>query len=231
MNDLPLFSSDGRRKKAERHGEEAGLPSPCGSFLCRLGENWLLYHPLEDRLLVLNATAKIVWDLLAHGRRAHEIASRFARDSAIPEEQAARDVDLVLADLTEGRPSGGDNRAGLWGEDPGAPGAGKEGPAECGAFRFGQSRIRVLSSVSELDGAFFSRFRHRALGNGSDELEISRDDCGYRLTFCGEIVAEAQTVSQTAARLVEFLLSLEHCGKPFLAFYHAAAATVRAAVS
>lgn len=229
MKDLDEFDEAALREGAEDFAGSSPSPSGRGSFadscFCRLGEHWVLYHPLEDRLLVLNGTAKIVWDLLDQGWRAPDIASQFARQFGIAEEQAAHDVGLVLADLSHGRPSAEHNRArpGLWGDGPVSPDTRQDGPADCGAFRFGQHRIRVLSSVAGLDSAFFLRFRHRALANGSDELEISPDGGGYRLTFCGEIVAEVQAIGQIAARLIDLLLSLEHRGKPMLAFCHAAA--------
>jgi len=143
VKDLDEFDEAALREGAEDFAGSSPSPSGRGSFadscFCRLGEHWVLYHPLEDRLLVLNGTAKIVWDLLDQGWRAPDIASQFARQFGIAEEQAAHDVGLVLADLSHGRPSAEHNRArpGLWGDGPVSPDTRQDGPADCGAFRFG----------------------------------------------------------------------------------------------
>ena len=45
----------------------AGLMGPVEVFALQLGEGWVLCQPEMDRLMVLNATGKIVWDLLGDG--------------------------------------------------------------------------------------------------------------------------------------------------------------------
>jgi len=226
MEDLDVVVHlDGLCKPAVGGADESGAPSLEESFLCALGEAWVLYYPLTDRLLVLNATAKTVCDLLNQGYQVPEIKRVFVRAFGISDERAARDVEQVLADLTHGDPAGerDPGQAGGWGDGSYVPAARRDSPADCGGFRFGQNRIRVFSSATELDESFFLRFQHRAVNNGTEVLEISGDGCAYRLTFCGKVVAEAKTIRQTASRLVDFLLSLEHPERPLLAACHAAA--------
>ena len=133
-------------------------------FLCRLNEAWVLYDPVTDRLLILNATAKTVWDFLCQGCDQWEIARSFARNFGISEEAAARDVAHVLTDLTGDPPQAAQSGdADAWALDPSTSGN-VDGAklAECGVYRFGRSTIKVLSGIAELDKSFFLRFQQRA---------------------------------------------------------------------
>jgi hypothetical protein len=200
-------------------------------FLCQLDEAYVLYYPLTDRLMLLNATGKIVWDLLNRGLEKREIGSAFAQHFGISDEQAARDVAQLLDDLTDEDPNGERKEADASTAVQCATGtpelAWREKPASCGVFEFGRSSIKVFSSVADLDESFFQRFQHRAAGNRHvvDVLEISAatSDAAFRLTFCGRVIAEAATIHQTMWQLVQFLLSLEHPHKHSLAYCHAGA--------
>jgi hypothetical protein len=58
------------------------------------------YHPLTDKLLILNETAKVVWDLLSQGcERLKSLQPSW--HFGISEKQAAQDVAQLLADLTD----------------------------------------------------------------------------------------------------------------------------------
>jgi hypothetical protein len=84
----------------------------------------------------------------------------------------------------------------------------------------------VLSSIPDVGPDFFSRFRHRAAiaAADADILEFSGDPCGgYRLAYCRETVARADSLSELVGRAHEFVLSWEHPGTEFLAYFHAAA--------
>lgn len=199
-------------------------------FVHRLDEDWVVYHPLADRLLILNPTAKTVWDLLCRGYAAPEIAAAFAQHFGISVEQAERDVERVLAELT-GDDAQDANEPDFWANLPDIVDSGAEPNrlADCGIFRFGYKQIRVRSAIAQLDESLFARFQHRAMGDeGSadvleDVLEIARCASAHRLTFCGEVIAEVPTISQMLSRLVELLLSLEHPQRPLLAYCHSAA--------
>lgn len=196
-------------------------------FLCRLDEAWVLYYPVTDKLLILNATAKTVWDLVGQGYEAHEIARVFAQSFGVSEPQATRDVANVLTDLTDTRPQE-DEHVSLdaWAVDQiTTASVDRAKLADCGVYRFGARRIRVRSAVAELDESFFLRFQHRVTVDcqGADELNISRDGLVFRLTFGGRVVAEAKTIGQAVTHLVELLMSVEHSHQSVLAYCHAGA--------
>jgi len=201
-------------------------PPLVAPFVHRLDKDWVLYHPLVDRLLILNPTAKTVWDLRCRGYDVAEIATAFARHFGIPVQQAERDVERVLAELTDGNAQGA-NEPDFWANLPGITNTGAEPGrlADCGVFRFGHEQIRVRSAIAQLGESLFARFQHRAMGDqgGADVLEIAQYASAYRLTFCGAVIAVAPTISQMLSRLVELLLSLEHPQRPLLAYCHSAA--------
>jgi hypothetical protein len=213
-----------------------GAQSPDVPFLPhlhRLDEAGVLYHPLTDRLLVINPTAKLIWELLAEGYDKGEIQSVFARHFAISDVQAARDVAQVFADLTLDSP---DDHQRV--EGTGAGASPQENPVAvadrqraraCGTFRFGRNRIQVLSSVPEVDEGFFSRFQHRAVDDGDDteRLEIWQGEAAYLLMYRDRLIATSKTINQTISRLVELLLGIEHPETPLLAYCHAAGVSRR----
>lgn len=201
--------------------------------MCQLNEAWVLYFPLTDRLLILNATAKTVWDLLVKGYETREIASEFARDFGISHERAEQDVAQVLADLAsncspeyqecvEADVTLADPRNTR--VDRGDPGK----TADCGVFRFGQSHIRIMSAVADMDGSFFARFHHRSTADrrDTDVLEILRSDSAYELRFRGRAIAEATIINRMMWHLVEFLICLEHPDQDALAYCHAGAVSL-----
>lgn len=202
------------------------------SILHKFDDAWVLYFPLTDRLLILNATAKIVWDFLVQGLKAHEIASTFARHFGISDQQAARDVAQVLTDLADEQQASAKAEVEV-ANIPAATASVRvvdwnNELADCGAFQFGRNRISVLSAVTKLDESFFARFQHRAIDDDDvDLLEISASDSAYRLTFRDRVIAEATTINRTMWHLVEFLLSLEHPHQSLLAYCHAGAVSRR----
>ena len=182
-----------------------------------------------DRLAVLNATGKSVWELLSEGYAQEEIASAFARHFAISHDQAMRDVGQVIADLApagsaEHQPGGG-IAAPVATVTTDAPATDPDKLLDCGTFRFGDSRVSVRSSVAELDADYFTRFKHRATIErlGADQLEISGRHSCYRLSFRGDVTAGMQTLSDLLAGLNDLLLNLEHPDTCFCAYFHAAA--------
>lgn len=203
-------------------------------FLCRLDDASVLYYPLTDRLLLLNATAKIVWDLHSRGLDQRAIASTFAEHFGISDGQASRDVAQVLANLTDEHFGDEEKVNDVVAAGPSVTGSGvvdwENELVCCGVFRFGRSRVSVLSALPELDASFFLRFQHRSIDNvAADLLEISvrSPEAPYQLTFRGGVIAEAKTINQTNSQLMELLLSLEHPGQRFLAYCHAAAVSYR----
>jgi hypothetical protein len=58
----------------------------------QLGDGWVLCQPDMDRLVVLNATGKTVWDLLGGDFGQQDIASAFAQHFGLPAETALADV-------------------------------------------------------------------------------------------------------------------------------------------
>jgi hypothetical protein len=47
------------------------------SFLCAFGQDAVAYYPVADRLLILNQTGKMVWELANEGHEHAAIASLF----------------------------------------------------------------------------------------------------------------------------------------------------------
>jgi hypothetical protein len=196
----------------------------------QLGDGWVLYQPEIDRLALLNATGKIVWDLLGGGFGRQEIASAFAQHFGLPAERALSDIGEVIGGLEEAgflaRPL---EEAGTEGGAQSAPADGpaiQSGPnVHCGTFQFGDRRVQVHSSLPDIGHAYFSRFQHRALDNGADAdvLEFSGGPCGYRLTFQGTVAAEGNSLAELVGRAHELFLSWEHPKTEFLAYFHAAA--------
>ena len=207
------------------------IGDPIETFALPLGDGLVLCHPGKDRLAVLNPTGTTVWELLRAGLAQNDIASAFTRHFGLPVEQASTDVATVIAMIEEARLSGLDPPAGT-----GAPPVSSAalvcsselqfGPnADCGAFRFGDRVVRVLSSISDVGPDYFSRFRHRvATAAEADTLELSGDASrGYQLTLCHEIVAKVDSLTELVGRTNEFFLSWEHPEVDFLAYFHAAA--------
>jgi hypothetical protein len=210
----------------DKHEEALADDRP---FFCPFGEGGAVYHPTSDRLMILNPTGKMVWEMLSAGYERDIIASAFARHFSISEERARHDVGRVLGHLGEsGSPSeenAGDAAAlaGAVAFFP-APVASPEQLGDCGTFRFADRRIRIVSSVADLDGLFFVRFRHRAVdAEDADVLEVSRSGSRFLLTLRGRLVAEATTSSKMTSFVNELLLSLEHPHRRLLAFCHAGA--------
>ena len=201
-------------------------------LVCPIGQGSALYYPATDRLLVLNTTGTMVWEMLNEGYGRDEIALMFAGQFRLSHEQALHDVSEVFAELNDPSLQGVNNcqkivNSSIGSGSIGTP-ANEEGNSEdCGVYGFGQDQVRIISSVGEVDCSFFSRFQHRASGNvcGADSLEVFKSRCGgYRLKF-REILIEETTVDRMMSRLTQVLLSLEHPNTTFLAYCHAAAVT------
>lgn len=204
------------------------LAASADPFLCPLSDGWVLYYPSTDRLLILNGTAKTVWDLRRQGLEEFEIASAFARHFGISAEQAGTDVAQALAQLSDdgqsSEPGGELLLAWAAANSPQARATDPDRPTDCGIFRFGRRRVRVLSSVPAAGESLFERFQHRRSSDPEDVevLEIAARASGYRLTLGGQLIAAPATILQLLSRLVELLLSLEHPQRPLLASCHAA---------
>ncbi|MBK8116300.1 MAG: PqqD family peptide modification chaperone [Candidatus Accumulibacter sp.] len=190
----------------------------------------VLYYTRTDRLIVLNATGRLVWEMLGEGFALHEVALAFAQHFDISYERALGDVAPVIAELKQisSQPYGDEVRnAAVAGFAVATERLSDQssGLKDCGAFRFGESRIRVLSSVEQLDELFFARFRHRLIsdGDGAEVLEISGDDMGYRMIFKNGLIEEMATVTQLMSRVTQLLLNMEHPDLAVLAYCHAAA--------
>lgn len=206
------------------------LPSSGRPFSCRFGDAWCFYHPVTDMLVVVNSTAKMVWDMLNEGYEHRQIATAFSRHFNISHEQAAHDVERTLIELESALSSSDFNeqrgisappvRASI---DPSTVRRNK--PEDCGTFRFGNDSFRVISSVAGIDKSYFARFKHRSIASGDDvdTVDVSADQQGCRVTFRGKVIAEAMTTDRLMTVLVEFLLSLEHPKTALLAYCHAAA--------
>jgi hypothetical protein len=201
-----------------------------GPYVYPFNDGAVLYYPATEKLVVLNPTGHQVWEMLGRGYSEQEIAEVFVRQFAIPVELAVEDISRVLSLLRDAsvRNMHSDEHEVDLAVSDGADGLPNPCVAKarhCGSFRFGHSRVRVLSSVAETDASFFSRFGHRAVTDedAEDVLEIAATDSGYRLTFRGDIVEEVATAIMANSRVIQLLLKLEHPNTALLAYCHAAA--------
>jgi hypothetical protein len=203
---------------------------PGEKLALQLGDSWVLCQPDVDRLVVLNATGKTVWDLLGRGFGQQEIASAFAQHFGLPADRALRDVRMVIGGLEEAgflaRPPGEAGTEGCSLSTPATGPAIQSGAnVHCGTFQFGDRRVQMHSTLADIGSAYFSRFRHRALDDSvdADVLEFSGGPRGYRLTFQGAIAADVSSLAELIGRAHELFLSWEHPTIGFLAYFHAAA--------
>ena len=75
--------------------ERVGQPNRVQTF--PLGEDLAVWSEGGDRLFVLNATTRLIWEEHHAGQPATAIADRLARRFAVPPTQAERDTRSVLA--------------------------------------------------------------------------------------------------------------------------------------
>jgi len=202
--------------------------------LFQLDDGWVLYRPEIDRLMMLNDTGKMVWELLNAGYEQDEIASVFAEHFDLSIEQSFADVQEVMAGLNDlvhsVSPSVNNN--------PASGFVGLSTPiderdnrssqaAYCGTFRFGNHSVRLHlhGALTSIGSTFFSRFRHRAIADIEDApiLELINDSYGYRLSFQDELIAEVETLTELLGQISKRLLDWEHPDINFLAYFHAAA--------
>jgi hypothetical protein len=181
-----------------------------GPYVYPFNDGAVLYYPATEKLVVLNPTGHQVWEMLGRGYSEQEIAEVFVRQFAIPVELAVEDISRVLSLLRDAsvRNMHSDEHEVDLAVSDGADGLPNPCVAKagyCGSFRFGHSRVRVLSSVTETDASFFSRFGHRAVADEDTEdfLEIAATDSGYRLSFRGALVEEVATAIMANSRLTE----------------------------
>ena len=195
-----------------------------------LGDGWVLCRPDIERLAVLNATGKTVWDLLRAGFRQQDIAAAFAQHFGLSAEEALAAIGAVTGGLKETgflprqpEDAGGADCAAIPHEKSAAVKA--DPKVDCGTFQFGDRRVEVHSSLPDLGSGYFARFGHRALDNAADAdvLELSSGPCGYRLTFRGELLADVNSLAGLIGRAHELILSWEYPETEFLAYFHAAA--------
>ncbi|HEX3496140.1 MAG TPA: PqqD family peptide modification chaperone, partial [Methylocella sp.] len=195
-----------------------------------LGDGWVLCQPDIDRLAVLNATGKIVWNLVCGGLAQQEIASAFAQHFGLPAEAALATIRTVIGGLEEAgflaRPAG-EAGAQRFAPSPLAGGPAIEpGPnVHCGTFQFGDRCVQMHSTLAEIGSAYFARFQHRALADAvdADVLAFSSGPRSYRLTFQGAVGADVSSLAELIGRAHELFLSWEHPKCEFLAYFHAAA--------
>jgi hypothetical protein len=81
------YSTTQSEKRAGKARRVIGsLMGPAETLTLPLGDGWVLCQPDMDRVVVLNATGKTVWDLMAGGFGQQEIASAFVQHFGLPAE-------------------------------------------------------------------------------------------------------------------------------------------------
>lgn len=202
-------------------------------FVHRLGDGLFLYDPITDRAVVLNATARTVWEFLNEGFTEAAIASAFTRHFGISQTHAAQDVHQIVAELAvlASAASQADSEVAVPLHATIASACDSRQSAsmqDCGVFHFGNSSVSVRSNIKDMGADYFSRFRNRSASDDlrPDSLEISIGPASYRLTFRGELVSDVDTLAELSADVNELLLRLEHPDTRFLAYFHAAAVSL-----
>lgn len=188
----------------------------------------VLFDSKIERLAVLNATGKIVWELLCEGLDERGIACAFMQHFNLPADAVRANISNVTGEL---------KRAGFFSSltprickeslKPGnfvgslAVEAGQK--TNLGTFQFGDRRVEMHSHLAEVGPEYFARFWHRAVENaGADLLVFSAGPCGYRLKFRDQVF-DTGSLAELIAHAHELILSWEHAEAEFLAYFHAAA--------
>ncbi|WP_400770891.1 hypothetical protein [Methylosinus sporium] len=168
-------------------------------------DGWIRHPPAMDHLVIINATTKLVLDLLRAGVAQEEIAGAFAEHFDLPLDDAASDVESICAELDDTNIEGDE--------------------IDCGAWRFGEHDVHIVSSAPELTRDYFARFAHTVATPSAEaaQLRLSIADDGYRLTLNGESRWIGDTLPELIARVNELFLGWEHPGVELLAYFHAAA--------
>ena len=82
-------------------GTEALTPNP-KVIHTQLGEGQaVLLHLETHKYYSLNATGRLVWDLLGQGETQDALSSRIAEEYGIPVERAAADVKRIVRQLSD----------------------------------------------------------------------------------------------------------------------------------
>jgi hypothetical protein len=198
-------------------------------FLHPFEEGGVVYFPRADRLVLLNQTGRLVWEMLGEGFDREDVAGFLAEHFEVAYGRALHDVEQVVAQIMLAR-TDDDTRAMVPAPASPAPIEAVAGAApleDCGVFQFGTSRISVASSVPDITGMMW-RFRHRSIGDaaGAEKLEISEAGSAYRVSFRG-CVCEEKTTRRLGASVTQLLLKLEYPDTGLLAYCHAAAVSHR----
>lgn len=188
-------------------------------FSFPLGDGWVLHPPAMDHLVIINATAKLVLDLLQAGVTQEEIAGAFAEHFGMPLDHAASDVACICAEFAD------TNVAPSSACDASASPSVEGDEIDCGEWRFGDQAVRIVSSVPELTRDYFARFAHEIAPPSAEaaQLRLSAAGDGYRLTLDGESRWIGDTLPELIARTNELFLGWEHPNVALLAYFHAAA--------
>lgn len=200
------------------------------SLTLPFGESWIVCQPGSERLAVLNATGKTVWDLLCGGLEEREIAAAFAQRFRLPVEAAAATIRSVIGGLEDAgfldcSPETADKTDYTSNQSIISSAIHIVPNAHCGTFQFGGRRVQIHSALASIGRDYVERFRHRAIGAAADAaiLAISAGPNKYRLAFQGEFVADADCLAALIGRAHELILSWEHPDCELLAYFHAAA--------
>lgn len=223
-------SADYPGHSAQLVGQEEEADRREDSFSCAFDGGGAIYHRNTGTLLVVNRAAKLVWDMRAKGYGQEQIAFAFSQCFDVSEEHALQDVTRILSLVKDSTASNDgaktDNQAGE--VDARLSALPVHRPVlleDCGVFRFGDSKIRVLSNVAAVDSSYFARFKHRAIDHDTeaDALEVAEIESGCQVTYRGKVVREVPTTAQINPVVTQFLIGLEHPQNPLLAYCHAAA--------
>ena len=175
----------------------------------------------RDRLVLLNEVGAVVWELLAAGLEASEIAARLAERFARPLADVAADVDALVAGWrSEGLLEPPAPRA----DSPRAPiAAPSAAPQVDATVRLARTTVRIRSYVPDVGRMVAGRLMHRAVTTTPDvTVDVHADGIDYVALCGGEEVVREDDVPHTVSSLYRALLRIDNPAEEFIAFAHAA---------
>lgn len=209
--------------------ERVGQPSRVQTF--PLGEDLVVWSEGGDRLFVLNATARLIWEEHHAGQPTTAITDRLARRFAVPPRQAQRDTRAVLARWRQAGLLGGTSTE--------APQTQKEDetqerlpplppPVAEQTYRLGGSTLRVRHAGAGLTQILQPLLRHLAVTPAMPattvfDLAADPTGAGYLLGQDGRVLARHLSRDDLIAHTLYHLLAHPCQSAPTLAVLHAAA--------
>lgn len=180
----------------------------------------VLVRPDTDSLFLLNATAQVLWEESCAGISPNATARFFSAEFGIPFETALRDVELTLANWSEGL------LAGRQPSVPLVPPSHKPHPATISAdYLFNQGHFRVLLDPGDLIDEVLPRLLSLRSSPASPAVRFSlKEHAGRFWVFRDEVcLGSEEYTSGARTLLLQEMTRLCEPGREWRAILHAGA--------